>query len=169
VAGSSVPRSTISNVEIRAAANADLEAIGAIYLDAARHHAGLEPSLYREPDLAAATARIGARIHDADREAFVALVDGSVVAMLELRFTDWAVAGSMLGPRRIAEVSLAVREADRGQGIGTALMAHAEERARARGCERLVLDAAAANTRAIRLYERLGYETYGVLMRKELR
>ena len=51
---------------------------------------------------------------------------------------------------------LFVREADRGAGLGEALVRAAIERARERGCGRIELDVSESNTAAWRLYERMG-------------
>lgn len=56
-----------------------------------------------------------------------------------------------------------------GRGAGRALMAAAEEWARGRGYRLLTLNAFAQNTRARRLYERLGYGEDLVKYVKELR
>ncbi len=53
--------------------------------------------------------------------------------------------------------AVAVDEAGRGKGVGSALLAHAEQTARAAGSQRLALDVAVNNDGARRLYERLGY------------
>jgi len=45
----------------------------------------------------------------------------------------------------------------RGQGLGTALLRHAEERAAALGCPGVAIIVFASNPGAARLYERLGY------------
>jgi len=52
--------------------------------------------------------------------------------------------------------ALAVDEAHRGQGIGSALIDRIEERARDGGSLRLAVDVSAQNERARRLYERHG-------------
>lgn len=52
---------------------------------------------------------------------------------------------------------VAVLPDDRGEGIGAALMAHAEAEARRTGCPGLALIVAATNTGALRLYQRLGF------------
>jgi aminoglycoside 6'-N-acetyltransferase len=65
-----------------------------------------------------------------------------------------------------AHVGISVASAARGRGIGTALMLAAEEWARAHGAERMDLGLDAANTGALRLYERLGYEVHGHSMSK---
>ena len=53
---------------------------------------------------------------------------------------------------------LVVEREARGGGIGAALLAEAERRARAMGCDRMVLD---AQTSAMGLYERAGYTARG--------
>lgn len=53
---------------------------------------------------------------------------------------------------------LAVRAAARGRGIGAALLAEAEREARAAGAHRMGLH---AQTDALSLYERAGFEPYG--------
>jgi ribosomal protein S18 acetylase RimI-like enzyme len=58
---------------------------------------------------------------------------------------------------------LAVDPAHEGRGIGQALMEALIEEARARGGLRMTLRVFAANERARRLYERLGFEREGIL------
>jgi ribosomal protein S18 acetylase RimI-like enzyme len=55
---------------------------------------------------------------------------------------------------------LFVRDAERGRGIGSALLAHAERQARQRGVQAFHLEVDHANQRARRLYERLGYKAH---------
>ena len=59
---------------------------------------------------------------------------------------------------RIAEIeSLAVSEARRGEGIGSALMDAVERELAARGLDDLILGVLPGNVDAIRLYERRGF------------
>ena len=59
---------------------------------------------------------------------------------------------------RIAEIeSLAVSEARRGEGVGSALMDAVERELAARGLDDLILGVLAGNVDAIRLYERRGF------------
>jgi len=53
--------------------------------------------------------------------------------------------------------NVAVREALRGRGLGTALMLHVLEEGRRLGATRATLEVRASNTGARRLYERLGF------------
>lgn len=89
----------------------------------------------------------------------IAEADGVVLGMLDMRQPS---------PRRKARhrvlLGMSVREACRGQGVGTALMARAIEWARANPDLSLVtLEVYAANTRAIALYERFGFVPKGTL------
>ena len=71
-----------------------------------------------------------------------------------------AVGVAQLVHHKIPEIcNVGVPEAHRGQGIGTALMSEAEDRARPAG--RLRLSVGIDNPAARRLYERLGYRPLG--------
>lgn len=60
-----------------------------------------------------------------------------------------------------AYLTISVRETHRGQGIGTKLMEAAEQFVRDRNGRRMELEVFAKNQKAIKLYERLGYEHEG--------
>ncbi len=55
---------------------------------------------------------------------------------------------------------IVVHESVRGQGIGQALLAWAEQRAREIGCCKLTLEVLASNHRAMAAYQRAGYVPY---------
>lgn len=64
---------------------------------------------------------------------------------------------------RIARLySIAVDHSARGRGIGEALLAAAETRARARGATCMRLEVRQDNPGAMRLYERCGYARFGM-------
>ena len=60
-------------------------------------------------------------------------------------------------------VGLAVAPADRRRGIASALLAAAEQHARARGARKLSLRVLSTNGGAVRLYERHGFQREGTL------
>jgi ribosomal protein S18 acetylase RimI-like enzyme len=80
-----------------------------------------------------------------------------------LRWNGWA--GTAVGAhlRDCPEITnLHVVKELRSQGIGTALIGAAEDRARAAGFERISIGVAEENPRAAKLYERLGYDDTGL-------
>ncbi len=78
------------------------------------------------------------------------LYAASLLLMGLLRFID------RVPPNDFYLQAVAVDDAQRGSGIGSRLLDAMEDRARARGAERFVLDVAVKNTGARRLYERRG-------------
>jgi GNAT superfamily N-acetyltransferase len=65
-------------------------------------------------------------------------------------------------------LGIAVAASERGRRIGTKLMKHADRVAREQGCSRILLGMSSANVDALRFYEGLGSETYGLVLREEL-
>ena len=94
--------------------------------------------------------------------------DGKLVGMIELWLKrPRGPAGARI-PRVKADLGLAVAPAWRGRGVGTALLAAAEDWARAQGAERMMLDLDVHNSGAQRLYERVGYQVEAIAMDKPL-
>jgi len=118
-------------------------------------------------DEATGIARMRAKLHEA-AELYAAEDSGEIVGLLEVQLVPPSPVGSMVRPVSAASVGLAVREDRRGEGVGTALMRFAEQWAAEHGASSMILDMASANGGALRFYERLGYETYGLMLRKPL-
>jgi ribosomal protein S18 acetylase RimI-like enzyme len=131
-------------------------------LDQGATPAGRDPALVEDYH-----RRLGEeRFDDPQRaEAFVATEpDGAPVgAVVLLPSLDYFTRR----PRAYVAV-LAVAAGAEGRGVGKALMAYAEEWARARGCDRVDLDVFVTNERAIAFYERLGYRADTQTMVKRL-
>lgn len=88
-----------------------------------------------------------------DHEVFVAEVDGQAAGCLYV-----LVATDFFG-RQHAHISvIATTAAAEGVGVGRALIAHAERWARERALPLLTLNVFAANARARRFYEKVGFE-----------
>ena len=139
------------NVTFRAATAADLPRIVAMladdFLGRAREDADAESAgAYRR-----AFEAIDA---DPNNELLVACIGDRVVATLQLTFTPSL---SYRASWRATVESVRTDAALRGRGIGAALMGHAIERARARGCAMVQLSTNKARTDARRFYERLGF------------
>lgn len=91
--------------------------------------------------------------------------DGAVVATYQLTM----ISGLSLRATRRAQIeSVRVAADRRGKGIGAALMADAEMRARAGGCGLLQFTSNRARDRAHGFYERLGYSPSHVGFKKML-
>ncbi|HAX75407.1 MAG TPA: GNAT family N-acetyltransferase [Cyanobacteria bacterium UBA11372] len=72
------------------------------------------------------------------------------------------------GSRHTHIFLLYVAREHRRQGIGTALMHHAEDWARARSDRQISLQVFLSNQPAVNLYQQLGYQTESLLMVKSL-
>jgi RimJ/RimL family protein N-acetyltransferase len=97
--------------------------------------------------------------------AVVARAPNSVVLLAELgdQLVGYAelTGGSFRRSRATAYVVIGVRAHAAGRGIGAALLRQARDWAIAHGLHRLELTVMAHNTRAIRLYERMGFTVEG--------
>lgn len=85
--------------------------------------------------------------------------EGEVVGWLELSrpVTDLT--------RHTATLGVSLLPSYRNAGLGTALMRSAEQAGRERGIEKLELTVRSTNTRAVALYERLGWQLEGRAVR----
>ena len=100
-----------------------------------------------------------------DNMLFVAEDDGSVVGTFQLTFIPNLTGRGAL---RVKIESVKVSSARRSQGIGAAMMAHAESVARDRGARLLELTSNAKRLDAHRFYERIGYEQSHMGFKKKL-
>lgn len=91
--------------------------------------------------------------------------DGEIIATYQLVFLSSL---SHQGTRRAEVEAVRVARARRGQGIGRALMADAEQRARAAGCGMLQLATNNSRDGAQRFYSKLGFSPSHVGMKKRL-
>jgi len=85
----------------------------------------------------------------------LAEIDDQLAGYVEL------TGGSFRRSRATAYVVIGVRAHAAGRGIGTGLLRHAKDWAAAHGLHRLELTVMARNTRAIGLYERMGFAVEG--------
>lgn len=90
---------------------------------------------------------------------------GGIVAAYQLIF----ISGLALGAARRAQIeAVRVSAAVRGQGVGAALVADAEARARAAGCTLLQRTSNATREDALRFYQHQGFEASHVGFKKSL-
>ncbi|SLN45868.1 aminoalkylphosphonic acid N-acetyltransferase [Pseudoruegeria aquimaris] len=133
-------------ISVRAAGRQDVPALLTMIAALAAHHGdaaridaqGLQDALFGPQ----AWARVA-----------LAEIDGRPVGYAALRVT-----GLLHFARRGLDLHhLYVAPAHRGQGVGRALVAHAEALGRSLGCEHLLVSADPANWQARRAYERMGF------------
>lgn len=104
------------------------------------------------------------RLRSGGDDAFVAVLDGETVGLATVH--SRAV---LHVARPVAQLTaLVVPPAMRGRGVGRALVAAAEQWARAQGAERLVVTTALHRADAPLFYERLGFEHTGRRYVKQL-
>jgi aminoglycoside 6'-N-acetyltransferase len=155
---------------IRPAIDGDAAAMAALEHASAIHHAAIDPDRWHVPTLEDVVAHRRYWLESKPRDAaFVAVADDAVIGMIELWLRrPRAVRGSARIPRIEVDLGVAVADGWRGHGVGTALLQAAEVWAREHGAERMSLDLDAENTGALRLYERMGYVTWGHTMDKAI-
>lgn len=106
-------------------------------------------------------AEVAARLDDFDGgggdPAAEATAGNMIVACEDDGVPVACVAVRPIGPGTAEIKRMYVRPAARGRGLGGAVLAMAEEAARALGASRIRLDTAAPLTEALRLYRRHGY------------
>lgn len=118
-----------------------------------------------ETDLAPYLAAFDALEREAGNQVIVGEKGGEAIATYQLTM----ISGLSLKAARRAQIeSVRVAANLRGKGVGAALMADAEMRARAGGCRLLQFTSNRARDRAHAFYERLGYEPSHVGFKKTL-
>lgn len=154
---------------IRPATHEDEPALTELQRTSAIHHASIDPKRWRVPSPgdSAASRRYWHTRQPRDL-GLVAEADGVPVGMIELWLRRPRDRRGARIPSVNADLGIVVAPDWRGRGVGTALLRAAEAWARTQGAERMILDLSSANTGALRLYERLGYEVHALNMDKEI-
>lgn len=139
---------TTAELEIRPARDDELDIVASLAVDAYAEYAE-----HMSPDAWSAFAQNIANVRGRSNEAeiIVADRDGKLVGTVTL-FTQRGTQADSYGVRL-----LAVPPAERGTGVGRALMEHCIERARRDGKDRVVLTTTQEMESARDLYERLGF------------
>ena len=170
----------MADILIRDARVGDGEGMTTCWLDFGRYYATISPENFRVPDVDgqaaefdAATAR---RIHqaDADKCMLVAETDSRVVGFVGARIARPMDTAPRQGMRESSQIRveitiLAVVETYRRRGIGTRLMAAAEEWARGRGAVLATVDTYVGSYLSIPFYlNRMHYDLQSMRFLKRL-
>jgi len=96
---------------------------------------------------------------------FVAEIEGEIVGTYELLIMDNL---AKRGRRSGVVEDVAVSPRFQGQGIGRAMMRHAQDECRQAGCYKLVLSSGLKRTGAHGFYDALGFEKHGYSFRVDV-
>ncbi|MDO5632399.1 MAG: GNAT family N-acetyltransferase [Paracoccus sp. (in: a-proteobacteria)] len=143
----------------RQATRADIPAVAAMLADdmlgRARESADLAPYL----------AAFDAMRAEGANHLIVAEEAGQVIACYQITF----ISGLSLTAARRAQIeAVRVARSHRGQGVGEAMMADAEARARAAGCRLIQFTTNKARVDAHRFYDRMGFTASHIGYKKAL-
>ncbi len=154
---------------LRPARRADLPALGRLGAALMRAHHGYDPRRFMAPGRTPEEGYacfLGTQLDEADAAVFVAERGGAVVgyAYATIEPRSWELLCEEAGMLH----DLAVDEAARGGGLGSALLEHTVQWIRGRGVTRVLLYSAWPNVNAQRLFERLGFRRTMVEMTRNL-
>jgi ribosomal protein S18 acetylase RimI-like enzyme len=156
---------------VRPATSEDVQRIVDIWFDSARHHAAIDPERFYLPERESVVERYlaGAQFPHGVSECVTLVAErdcevvGFVDAWINTPFDP------MFKPEPYCYVSdLAVAESARSSGIGRRLLSAVEEWAKGRGALSVVLEANIRNSRAIDLYQRVGFETGSMTLARRI-
>ena len=147
------------SISFRHASRADVRAVLALLTD---DHLG---ATREGDDLEPYHAAFDAMAHEAGNTLIVGETGGQIIATYQLTF----ISGLSLRAARRAQIeSVRIASHLRGQGIGTAMIADAEARARAAGCTLIQLTMNRSRSDAKRFYERLGFTPSHIGFKRDL-
>lgn len=152
-----------SRPTIERATQGDLEAVADLWVELARDQRDYESYVLAETNRE--TMRDTLAAHQVNDGLLVARVDGEIVGFASFTLERGSLA---LDATRGLLSNIYVDPAYRDRGIGSALLEVAEDELAARGAEVVILEVMAANDDALRFYERQGYDTYRVAMKRDL-
>ena len=156
-------------VEVRAATEADLDALVALNQVIQVPHATLYPEDFNaEIDAVATQARFAALLTEARNDLIVATVDGVVAGYVWIELQVRPPSPFYNRRDRIYVHHVGVAEAARRHGVAAALFRHVEQRARSSGIGDIYLESWAANHDAHTFFAAQGFTRLKVMFRKRL-
>jgi ribosomal protein S18 acetylase RimI-like enzyme len=144
-------------MEIRPVTATDLAALVELNGFLQQHHVDLEPQIYAAVAPGPIETFLQERLADDQWETVVACVAGRTVGYITWQHQTREQTAYTLERNDLYVDQLGVLPSAREKGVGRALMAAAENRARALGCTQVKLDVRAANRIAVNFYAALDY------------
>jgi GNAT superfamily N-acetyltransferase len=156
-------------MRVRRAAAADVADLARLNAEVQEQHRASLPDVYRETPVVEIEAWMRRLLGDPEFAVLIADEGGGPAVGFAVVRRDTSPGHTFAFPRLRAVVeSVGVRDGVRRRGAGRALMATAEEVARAWGATSVVLDVQAFNAGAERFYAALGYRPSSTRLSKRL-
>ncbi len=152
------------NISIRPATEADFDQVGQVFTEELAFHRGLLPEMFDLANPIMTREWYSDELSNPGKALFVAEL-GEIIGILQMEIRTNPADPIFKARRYACVVELAVTARFRGQGVGRLLMDRAREWASAQGVHEIELQVWELNQRAIRFYDKLGYETRRRTMR----
>ena len=146
----------MDSIKIRRAEERDIPAIGSLLLQVHKVHSDARPDLFKAGERKYRDDALRQILTDDSRPVFVADGGGCVLGYAFCVHQQPPAGGSMADVKTLYIDALCVDEAARGGHIGRLLYGHVLDYAKKSGCYNVTLNVWAANTGALRFYEKLG-------------
>ena len=153
---------------IRQAHAGDIPGLISLLLQVGQVHHEIRPDIFPPRTLKYDDAALAQLLQDTSRPVFVAIVGDSVAGYCFCVHRKFAGSGVSTDRRELYIDDLCVDEAQRGQGIATALYRHVTHYARQQGCRFVTLNVWCGNDNAQRFYEKMGMRPRSITMEAEL-
>jgi len=165
--GARGPDASRRAVAIRRAGPDDLEALTALWIESALHHARFQPLFALRPDAEAAVRRmLGVQLADARVAFYVHESPDGMDGFCSARIDS---APPIHEETRRAEITdVSVRAAARRRGIGRALVAAALDWVRAQGVARVEVRVVCGNPEGQRFWRDLGFDAFVDVLHRRL-
>lgn len=143
-------------MEIRRAAEADLEGVNRLLSQVLEVHAQGRPDLFRSGTRKYTDEELLGIFADDERPVFVAVENGEVLGYAFCVLQDASGSNNLQPILTLYLDDLCVDERRRGQHVGSALYGHVVSYARSRGCHNVTLNVWECNPSARRFYDAMG-------------
>jgi GNAT superfamily N-acetyltransferase len=165
----------VSEITIRAAQTGDGRGIASLTHDSANYYRELAPDAFRRPDERGQVEWIDSflPIENESEIALVAEIGGEVVGFVEARLEEPLKSARYqtdptLSERRLFVNALLTARAYWRRGVGSALVAAVEAWGKENGATVAVMDTYSESPVSVPFWQRLGYRTHALIMRKRL-